>query len=85
MDLPTRRALFFYAALRDIGIKNLDLSAFVRHDPQTHSREQWVETRYHWSTAEVAMQWQATSGNSLSLYGSVPSTRRIDLLLRLFF
>lgn len=33
--LPTRRALFFYAPWRDIGLNNLNLSAFVRHDPQT--------------------------------------------------
>ena len=67
-----------------MGLKNLDLSAFVRHDPQSDSRVQWIEARYHWNKAEVALQWEGYSGDSLSLYGSVPRAHRVDLLLRMF-
>ena len=83
-DLPMRRAAFFYAAWRDIGMKNLGLAAFVRRDQITHSREQWIEARYHWPKAEVALQWQGYSGAAGSLYGAVPQPRRIELLLRVF-
>lgn len=83
-DLPLRRALFFYASWRDMVVKNLDLSAFVRHDSITHSRAQWIEARYRWDRAELALQWQGYSGGPSSLYGSVPQSRRLDLLLRFF-
>ncbi|MEO5696804.1 MAG: hypothetical protein ABIQ60_06665 [Burkholderiaceae bacterium] len=83
-DLPVRRALFVYASWRDMMMKNLDGSAFVRFDPETRSRAQWLEARYHWNAAEVALQWQWYSGAPTSLYGSVPQSRRLELVLRLF-
>lgn len=83
-DLPVRQALFFYAAWRDMGIRNLDFSAFIRRDGATRSRAQWLETRYRWGSAEAALQWQAFSGDASSLYGAVPQPRRVELLLRYF-
>lgn len=83
-ELPVRQALFLYASWRDMLARNLDLSAFIRYDPATRSRAQWVETRYHWRKAEVALQWQLYSGAPTSLYGSVPQPRRVEALLRLF-
>ncbi len=83
-DLPVRRALFVYASWRDMLMKNLDGSAFVRFDPETRSRAQWIEARYHWTAAEVALQGQWYSGAPASLYGSVPQSRRLELVLRLF-
>lgn len=83
-ELPVRQALFLYASWRDMLARNLDLSAFIRYDPATRSREQWVETRYHWSKVEVALQYQLYSGAPASLYGSVPQARKVEALLRLF-
>ena len=83
-DLPVRQAMFIYAAWRDIGVRNLDLSAFIRRDSETRSRDQWIETRYRWDGAEVALQWQLYSGGPTSLYGSVPQARRVEAVLRLF-
>lgn len=83
-DLPVRQALFFYAAWRDMGIRNLDFSAFIRRDGATRSRAQWLEARYRWGSAEVALQWQAFSGDPSSLYGAVPQPRRVEVLLRYF-
>ncbi|MEO6408113.1 MAG: hypothetical protein ABIO45_05100 [Burkholderiaceae bacterium] len=83
-DLPTRRAVFVYAAWRDLGMKNFDVAAFVRRDQETRSREQWIEARYHWAKAEVALQWQGYSGPSGSLFGDVPQPRRLEALLRIF-
>ena len=83
-DLPVRQALFFYASWKDMLVRNLDVSAFIRRDSETRSRTQWIETRYRWDSAEVALQWQQYSGGPTSLYGSVPQPRRVDLLLRYF-
>ena len=83
-DLPVRQALFFYLSWRDLGVRNLDLSAFVRHDADSNSREQWIEARYHWSKTEVALQWQQYAGASSSLYGIVPQSRRAEIVLRVF-
>ncbi len=83
-DLPTRRAVFVYAAWRDLGIKNFDIAGYVRRDQETASREQWIEARYHWPKAEVALQWQGFSGAPGSLFGAVPQPRRVEALLRIF-
>jgi hypothetical protein len=84
-DLPVRRAVFVYAMWRDAMMKNLDLSAFVRRDFETSSRDQWIETRFHWSTAEVAFQWHVFSGDPGSVFGSVPESHRLEVQLRKFF
>ena len=83
-DLPVRRAAFVHALWRDAGIKNLDLSAFVRRDAETRSREQWVEARYHWAKAEAALQWQSYNGTPLAVFGAVPQPRRLELQLRVY-
>lgn len=83
-DLPVRRAAFVYAAWRDLGMKSLDLAAFVRRDLETRSHEHWLEARYHWNKAEVALQWQGFSGAPTSVYGAVPQPRRLELQLRMF-
>lgn len=82
-DLPVRQALFFYLSWRDMGLRNLDLSAFLRRDSETGSRAQWIETRYRWDSIEVALQWQSYSGGPTSLYGSVPQPQRVAAVLRL--
>ena len=74
-ELPVRRAAFFYATWRDAFVRRLDLSGFVRYDAVTHSRAQWLETRYHWDGADLALQWQLYSGGPDTVYGSVPQKR----------
>ncbi len=82
-ELPVRQALFFYASWRDVmAVRNLDLSAFIRRDRETRSRAQWLEARYRFGSAELALQWQLYSGAATSLYGSVPQPRRVEVLLR---
>ena len=84
-ELPVRRAAFFYATWRDLLVRRLDLSGFLRHDLVTHSRQQWLELRYHWQRAEVALQWQLYSGSANSVYGSVPQKESAQLSARFFF
>lgn len=83
-ELPVRRAAFFYAVWRDALIRRLDVSGLVRHDPATKSRQQWLETRYRWDRADVALQWQQYSGDAGSVFGSVPQRRVLELSLRVY-
>jgi len=84
-ELPVRRAAFVYAIWRDAFIRRLDLSGFVRYDAVTHSRAQWLETRYHWDGVDLALQWQLYSGGPDSVYGSVPQKRAVEASLRVYF
>jgi len=83
-DLPVRRGAFFYATWKDAMVRRLDLSAFVRYEPLTHTRAQWFETRYHWDRVDLALQWQLYSGKPGSVFGSVPQGRAVELSLRVY-
>ena len=83
-DLPVRRAWFFHATWKDLLVRRFDLSGFVRHDAETSSRAQWLEGRYRWDRADLALQWLLYSGAQGSVYGSVPQRRTIELALRFY-
>ncbi|MFL6660672.1 MAG: hypothetical protein ACJ8G7_00755 [Rhizobacter sp.] len=84
LELPARRGAFLYATWKDLLVRRLDLSGFVRWEAATHSRSQWLETRYHWDRMDLALQWQVNSGRVDSVFGSVPQARAVELSLRLF-
>jgi hypothetical protein len=84
-DLPVRRAWFFHATWKDLLLRRLDLSAFVRLDRETDSRDQWLEARYHWDHADLSMQWQGFSGDPGSVFGSIPRRRAVEVALRYYF
>jgi len=84
-ELPVRRGAFFYATWRDALVRRLDLSGFVRYDAETHSRVQWLETRYHWDRADLALQWQLYSGDPGSVFGTVPQKRTVEVSVRVYF
>ena len=83
-DLPVRRAIFLYGSWRDMVVRNFDLTAFVRHDANSRSREQWIEAGYHWNKAELALRWQQYAGSSSTPFGFVPLARRAEILFRFF-
>ncbi|NMM38744.1 MAG: hypothetical protein HHJ09_14815 [Glaciimonas sp.] len=84
-EMPTRQALFLYANWQDAMINHLDFSAMLRFNAADHSRLSWLEARYHWDKADLALQWQINSGNAGSEFGAVPQQRVLELLLRYFF
>lgn len=84
-DIPTRRGAFFYVTWRDAFVRRLDVSGFLRADLTTHSRQQWLETRYHWDKAELALQYQLYSGKSDSVFGLVPQKQVLELSAMLYF
>lgn len=83
-DLPVRQAMFLYVSWQDMLVRHLDLSAFVRCELMTHSRAQWLETRYHWDRVDATVQWQLNSGAPGSVFATVPQQRSVQVLLRMF-
>jgi len=83
-DLPVRRAWFVHATWRDLLVRRLDLSGFMRRDAETSSRAQWLEARYHWERVELALQWQLYSGSAGSVFGTVPQRRMVELAVRVY-
>lgn len=84
-DLPTRRALFFYASRRDALMARLDLNAMVNLDLVDASRLLWLEARYHAGRHEFALQWQGSGGAALSNFGAMRPARSWQFLLRHYF
>jgi hypothetical protein len=83
-DLPTRNQWFLYAAWKDLLVKRLDVLGFLRQDMQTSSRSMWLEGRYSWERAELALQWQFYSGSPGSVFYAVPQQQLVQLALRLY-
>jgi hypothetical protein len=83
-DLPARNAWFVHATWRDLLVRRLDVSGFVRREAETSSRAQWLEARYRWDRAEVALQWQIFSGAAGSVFGTVPQRRLLELAVRIY-
>jgi len=81
-DLPARQALFLYATWKDALVRRLDLSGFVRHEPLTRSRAQWLEARYRWERVDLSLQLQHHSGGDDSVFGSIPQERAMEVALR---
>ena len=73
-ELPTRRSAMAFARWQDAMVNHLDLSAMDNRDLIDHSQMIWLEARYRFDTAEVALQWQANRGGLASDYGLSPQT-----------
>ena len=84
-DMPTRQALFFYGSWQDVALNHLDLNAMLRVNLADHSRQSWLEARYHWDRAEVALQWQLNNGDAVSEFGAASQRRTVQAVLRYFF
>ena len=84
-ELASRRAYLFYATQRSMGLKNLDLTAFLRVNANDHSRLSWLELRYHWTQIDVALQWQQHSGRVNSEYGLYPDRHIVQLVATYHF
>lgn len=80
-ELPTRQAAFVYASWQDVGIRHLDLSAFVRVDLIDRSLLPWTELRYHWPRFDAALRWQDSVGGASTDYGASPSRQTWQALL----
>jgi hypothetical protein len=71
-EIATRQNWFGFAHWDDLGINHLGLTAFVRFDPYERSHLTWVEARYHWQHAGIALQWQRGAGDAKSDFAPWP-------------
>lgn len=85
LELPTQQSVFVYASWQDAFIAQLDVSAMLRHNLDDHSQLAWLEARYHWSHADLAVQWQHNSGQPASEFGALQQEHVVQLLLRYFY
>jgi hypothetical protein len=84
-DQVPRRAFLIYATQKDVVMKNLDLTAFLRINLVDHSRLGWLELRHHWPNFDLAFQLQQNIGRITSEYGILPDRRVIQLLGTYYF
>ncbi len=84
-EIPTQRMTTVFAYWPDAVLQHLDLSAMVRTNLADNSRMHWMELRYHWSHADLALQWQANSGGPVTDYGAALQQRAWQLSLRQYF
>jgi len=79
-ELAPREAYLVYVTQRGLGLKDLDLTAYVRMNPGDGSKLTWMELRHHWANYDLALQWQQNSGSTNSEFGLVPDRRLVQVL-----
>jgi len=84
LELVSRQAAYLRATWQDAGVNKLDLAAMLRFNLDDNSHLTWLEARYRWDRAELAMQWQHNSGNATSDFGALPQRRNVQLQARYF-
>jgi hypothetical protein len=85
LEMVNRQSWFAYASWPDAVMNNLDFNAMLRQNADDHSRQGWVEARYHWKRTDLALQWQQQSGTPASEFGAYPQRRSLQVLVRYFF
>ncbi len=84
LELVSRQAAYLRATWQDAFVNKLDLAAMVRVNADDHSHLTWLEARYRWDRAELAMQWQLNSGHATSDYGALTPRRNFQVQARYF-
>lgn len=85
LELGSRHVLLVYATQKDLGIKRLDLTAFVRKNTVDHSALVWAEARYHWPQFDLALQWQRSFGATRTEFGAMPQSQIVQLVGYLYY
>lgn len=84
-ELAPRQAYLIYVTQKGLGVKELDLTAFLRVNADDHSRMVWLELRRHWPSFDLAFQLQQHMGRSTSEYGVLPDRRVVQVLGTYYF
>lgn len=85
-DLAPRQAVLIYVSQKGLaGIKDLDLTGFVRFNLLDQSRLAWVEVRRHWAKYDLALQWQQHMGRITSEFGIQPDRRIVQVVGTYYF
>ncbi len=78
-ELGPRHAWLVYASQKGLGLRQLDLTAFVRTNSVDHSRLWWAEFRYHWGRVDGVLQWQRSQGRAGSEFGVLPVRQSVQV------
>jgi len=84
-ELAPRQAYLIYVSQKSLFVKDLDMTAFLRHNAQDQSRMVWLELRHHWPRLDAALQIQWQSGDTGSEYGVMPYNRTVQFLANYYF
>ena len=84
-ELAPRSAYLIYVTQKNLLLKNLDLTAFLRVNAGDRSRLAWAELRHHWPNFDLAIQMQHHIGNRTSEFGILPDSRIWQLLGNFYF
>ncbi|MDO9194989.1 MAG: hypothetical protein Q7U79_00695, partial [Rhodoferax sp.] len=84
-ELAPRQAYMIYVTQKSLGLKDLDLTAYLRLNPGDDSRLAWVELRHHWPSFDLTFQLQQNIGNPTSEFGILPDRRVVQVLGTYYF
>ncbi len=84
-ELAPRQAYLIYVTQKSLGLKDLDLTAYLRLNPGDDSRLAWLELRHHWPSFDLSFQLQQNLGRQNSEFGVLPDRRIIQVLGTYFF
>jgi hypothetical protein len=84
-DNASRKAYLLYVTQHGGPWKNVDITGLLRFNGDDHSRFGWIEVRHHWTSVDLAVQWQISSGRAFSEYGVVPARQALQLMAAYFF
>lgn len=84
-ELAPRRAYLIYVSQKSLGLKDLDLTAYLRLNPGDDSWLAWAELRHHWPSFDLSFQLQQNMGRQNSEFGILPDRRIIQVLGTYYF
>ena len=84
-ELAPRRAYLIYVTQKKLGLKDLDLTAYLRLNPGDDSWLAWVELRHHWPSFDLSLQVQQNIGRTGSEFGILPDRRIVQVLGKYYF
>ncbi len=84
-ELAPRQAILIYVTQKSLWLKDLDLTAYVRFNPNDKSKLAWLELRHHWSKFDLTFQLQQNIGRRNSEFGVLPERRLLQVLGTYYF
>lgn len=84
-DIAPRQAYLIYVTQKGLGLKNLDLTAYLRINAEDQSRLAWIELRHHWTSFDLTFQLQQHMGRPATEFGILPDRRIMQILGTYYF
>tara|TARA_R110001599_G_scaffold70530_3_gene197628 strand:+ start:123 stop:1409 length:1287 start_codon:yes stop_codon:yes gene_type:complete len=84
-ELAPRQAFLLYVTQKDILVKDLNLTAYLRVNVEDRSKLAWFELRHHWPNFDLSLQVQQNIGRANSEFGVLPDRRLIQVLGTYYF